>query len=374
MSFWSRRSRDAETQPSTQTERRRVAQNEPPEDAEFAQRVLDSLVFALRSWGQFPVSPSPEAEGGESGPSFESWAQQTARAIGAEPDEPAPNWDGLDRFVLEQRKGEQRSVSKTVGDLREALWAFVECFSRANTEDQSADERSGKQVARLREVVAGTDVVAIKREAILAAQSITASINARQHRQKTHVEKLSAKLAHVSAELVRAQRDSTTDPLTGVYNRAALDAHLKRLAEINVLLPMPPLLFVLDIDHFKWANDSYGHEVGDQLLRQLAARLRATCRDAEDFVARFGGDEFLIVVENAEPRAEISIAERVLFALREIEIATSGEPLRVSASIGSARCRPGDTPEEWFRRADQALYQAKHAGRDRHVSGDVKSS
>ncbi len=371
MSFWGRRGGDAEKR-SLPVAEPKAAGVEEPDD--IAQRAIESLVFALRSWGQFPVSASPDEKGAESSKQFENWARLAARVIEIDSDEPSPNWDGLDRFVLEHRKTEQRTVGRSVGDLREALWAFVECLGRSSSEDLTADQRSVHHIQRLREVVASSDVAAIKREAVLAAQFIHASIDARQHRQREFVEKLSAKLAHVSAELVNAQRQGTTDPLTGLYNRAALDAHLKRLTEINFLLATPALMFVLDIDHFKWVNDNHGHEVGDKLLRQLGARLRVTYRDAEDFIARFGGDEFVIVVEGAEVGAESAVADRVLFTMSEIEISTPGEPLRVSVSIGSARCRLGDSPEDWFRRADQALYQAKRAGRDRHVSADATTA
>jgi diguanylate cyclase (GGDEF)-like protein len=372
MSFWKRRSGDPQQERSPQERDDGPPRSEARSDSETWERGIESLVFALRSWAQFPVGERSGSENVEAGPQFESWAKAAAGAIGGDPGAPPPNWDGLDRFLLEHRKLEQRTVAKSIGDLREALWAFVECLGRSSSEDLAADGRSVTQIARLREVVASNDVAAIKREAILAAQSIHASIDARQQRQRSHIEKLSTKLEHLAAELVSAQRQGTTDPLTGVYNRAALDAHLKHLTEINFLVARPPVMLVIDIDHFKWANDTYGHEVGDQLLRQLGARLRATCREKQDFIARFGGDEFVIVVEGADPGTEVTVAERVLFTLSEIEIATSGEPLRVSASIGSARCRAGDTTEAWFRRADQALYQAKRAGRDRHVSADAK--
>jgi diguanylate cyclase (GGDEF)-like protein len=138
-------------------------------------------------------------------------------------------------------------------------------------------------------------------------------------------------------------------------------------------MPNPPLLMVIDIDHFKWVNDRFGHDVGDLAIRSVAARLGAACRRGEDFVARYGGDEFVAILDGVAPGTEAAQADRILFAIREIEIPTPKEPLRLSCSIGIARALGGESPPDWFRRADNALYRAKRLGRDRAAIGDATS-
>jgi diguanylate cyclase (GGDEF)-like protein len=133
-------------------------------------------------------------------------------------------------------------------------------------------------------------------------------------------------------------------------------------------MPTPPLLLVLDVDHFKWVNDRYGHDTGDLAIRSVAARLAASFRRGEDFVARFGGDEFVAILESIPPGSEAAQADRLLFSVREVEVATSEGPLRLSCSVGMARASAGETPQDWFKRADDALYQAKRLGRDRAVT------
>jgi diguanylate cyclase len=140
---------------------------------------------------------------------------------------------------------------------------------------------------------------------------------------------------------------------------------MQRMLQMCVLMPTPPLIAVMDIDHFKWANDKYGHAVGDKVLRMVAARLSATCRRGEDFVARYGGDELVAVLPGVTIGGEMGLADRILFAIREIEVPVDGAIVRVSCSLGMARAKPSDTVEEWFQRADNALYRAKRAGRDR---------
>jgi diguanylate cyclase (GGDEF)-like protein len=333
---------------------------------------LLSLVYALRTWGQYEVRAAVgpgegEGEDARAASSFEQWA----RRVFAFSEGEGVDFDALERFVLQHRSEEQRSIERSLRDLREALWSFAECFSVSLSEDAAADEKSRSSVDRLREAVVAGDVATIRREAVLTAQTVRSAISSRQLRQRSQVEQLAAKLEAVSSALVRAKQERERDPLTGLFNRAALDAHLKRMSDLSVFMANPPLLLVLDIDHFKWVNDRFGHDTGDLAIRSVASRLGATFRRGEDFLARYGGDEFVGVLDGIAAGTDMAQADRILFAIREIEIPTPKEPLRLSCSVGLARAKPGETPQDWFRRADEALYRAKRAGRDRAASAEA---
>jgi diguanylate cyclase (GGDEF)-like protein len=336
------------------------------------ERPLLSLVYALRTWGQYELRLGEAAERGEEEgarevPALEQWARRTLAFSEGE----RVDFDALDRYVLTHRSDEQRGVDRGLRDLREALWTFAECFSKSLNEDTSADQKSRGSVERLRQAVVTGDVGAIRREAVVTAQTISTVISSRQQRQRDQIERLAAKLEDVSSALVRAKRDGERDALTGLFNRAAFDGHLRRMADLAVFMPNPPLLMVLDVDHFKWVNDRFGHDIGDLALRSVAARLGATCRRGEDFLARFGGDEFVGVLDGVTLGTDAAQADRILFAIREIEIPTPKEPLRLSCSLGMARATAGEAPVDWFRRADEALYRAKRMGRDRAVIADA---
>jgi diguanylate cyclase (GGDEF)-like protein len=107
-------------------------------------------------------------------------------------------------------------------------------------------------------------------------------------------------------------------------------------------------------------------------VRRVSARLRATFREQDDFVARYGGDEFAVVVRDCNPGAEHGIADRVLFAVREMEVEAPEHPVRCSISVGIARLIAGESQSQWVRRADHALYEAKRAGRDRAMSAESR--
>ena len=361
--IWGRRSSDGAEEPALGSPAPAA-----PADAADPQRPREALAFTLRSWGQHALELGSQTMA-EIQERFEHWARNVLPGDGAET---VADYDGLERFVLEHRKQEQRFVDQRTGDLREALWAFVECFHRSLANDNRADARANTQLERLRSALDAGDTGVLRREAQSAMQLLQTSIDGRQQRYRKQVEVLSGKIARLSRDLVRAQLEASTDALTGLANRAAFDAHLGHITQIGPLLQTPPVLVLIDIDHFKWVNDKYGHPAGDEVVKRVAARLRATFRDQDDFVARFGGDEFAAVVRDASPGSEAGICDRALFAVRDMEVETPAGAVRCSISIGMARLAVGESPALWLRRADHALYEAKKDGRDRAVSAETR--
>jgi len=339
------------------------------EEADDPLRALETLAFALRTWGHFAIELAQQDGKDVAREEFDAWARQvlpSETGPAAETREFAPvDWDGLERFLLGQRKHEQRTVADGVANLREAIWAFVQCFHRSLRADSSYDARASEQLSRLRQAALGSDFAVLKREALSSESLLRGAIDAREARYRQQVEILSAKVARLARDLIRARQDAVTDPLTGLSNRAGIDAELQRLTEMGVLLSAPPLLIFLDIDHFKWVNDRYGHQVGDELLRRVAKRLSAAFRADDDFVGRLGGDEFAIALRGAQPGSDGMLADRALCAVGEVELETESGPVRISGSAGAARLVAGDTTSTWARRADAALYAAKRAGRAR---------
>ncbi len=125
---------------------------------------------------------------------------------------------------------------------------------------------------------------------------------------------------------------------------------------------------VLDLDHFKQVNDQHGHAVGDYILKMFAQILKAQ-RRASDFVARFGGEEFVIIFPNTNVAGAMNFLERLRKSVEEaLCIQVSDKELCVTVSIGVAQLNTEDTTESLFKRADNALYVAKEAGRNRVVS------
>lgn len=162
---------------------------------------------------------------------------------------------------------------------------------------------------------------------------------------------------------------AVTDDLTGLHNRRYLDTHIKVLFERSSLRKQPLSVCLVDIDRFKLVNDTYGHEAGDDVLREFAARIRATVRGA-DLACRYGGEEFVVVMPDTSQEMAGTVAERLreMVEKKPFRLQSGGE-LNVTASLGIATA--GDevaSPEQLLRQADRALYQAKTEGRNRVVS------
>lgn len=159
---------------------------------------------------------------------------------------------------------------------------------------------------------------------------------------------------------IRQRADAILDPLTGLLNRKALTDRFAELAEQAALTGEPIALAMCDVDEFKTVNDEHGHERGDAVLKELAYVIRRSLRSFE-LVYRLGGDELLIVLPGATAATARDLAEGVRQA---IEAARPGG-LDVTVSVGVASARGGVAFEALFRDADNALYRAKHDGRNR---------
>ncbi|WP_412972112.1 GGDEF domain-containing protein [Glaciecola sp. MF2-115] len=154
-----------------------------------------------------------------------------------------------------------------------------------------------------------------------------------------------------------------TDKLTGLYNREKLDQSLSDM--IGTLIPQdkPLTLLIIDIDHFKRINDVEGHLVGDNVLKQIAAKLQSKMREG-DLLARWGGEEFVAVLPYTPLDNAMELADRLRLFISEQSI----EGNNITISIGVTQCQASDSVEALFGRADKALYQAKVGGRDRVIS------
>ncbi len=160
---------------------------------------------------------------------------------------------------------------------------------------------------------------------------------------------------------------STTDPLTEIPNRRALDQRLEAEVARANRYGTPLALVMVDLDLFKDLNDRFGHQVGDAVLRSVAGVLESE-RRAGDIVARYGGEEFVAVLPHADETAAQAWAERVRARIAGSAVDAGGRLARVTASFGVAAARPDDeTRADLLEAADQALYEAKARGRDRVV-------
>ena len=176
-------------------------------------------------------------------------------------------------------------------------------------------------------------------------------------------------------DLLRSNLDQSleaavTDPLTGLHNRRYMTSQLDALVARAVRDGQPVSALLLDIDHFKKINDSFGHDAGDEVLREFAVRLASNVR-AVDLPCRHGGEEFVVVMPDTALADAERIAERIRMHVSGAPFRVSGgkEVISVTISIGVATTGgPDDTPDHLLKRADEALYEAKASGRNRVIA------
>ena len=182
-------------------------------------------------------------------------------------------------------------------------------------------------------------------------------------------EELNLALAQLSAANEQLALLSEEDKLTGAKNHHYFDAHFDEAWRNAERGGNAMSLLLIDIDHFKHINDRHGHLVGDQVLREVAAAVRAVLARSTDVLVRFGGEEFIVMLPHAEIDGAFEVAQRVKAHIEQVSMHSTGEQLSVRVSIGVASTRPapGAEPLQLIEQADAALYRAKQTGRNRIV-------
>jgi diguanylate cyclase (GGDEF)-like protein len=165
----------------------------------------------------------------------------------------------------------------------------------------------------------------------------------------------------------QAHLSALQDALTGLNNRAAFDASLAREVDLSQRQHSPLSLIILDIDHFKTVNDSYGHSAGDLALKTLAESLTHSLRRS-DIAFRYGGEEFSLILSNTDKEAAHVVAERIRTAITQLRCDDGTRSFGMTISLGVTELQQGENAASLFDRADQALYQAKHTGRNKTIT------
>jgi len=183
---------------------------------------------------------------------------------------------------------------------------------------------------------------------------------------QTYRHALETENATLGNSLLDAARAANRDPLTGLFNRRHIEAFARPLAELVRSGQEDVTLCMVDVDHFKQVNDRHGHPVGDEVLRAVGVLLDGRLRDG-DCLARVGGEEFMAVLRNCDVNRGRRVAESLRHNVAASQIGTAAGEVPITVSVGVAQWAEGEAFNELVERADRALYDAKHSGRDRVV-------
>lgn len=349
-----------------------------PSDVEFDQ-AADTIGAILRSIGERAFDTDCR-DGSTVRMLCEGWARHVlvlAPSPGAPKGEGRTTaqrreWVRVRRFAAEAVREQSDYAQRALESLREAVWAFIRTLSEAVAEERGEDTRVQEKLDRLRSAVDSANPEQLRQEVSSAVHTISHVLQERKRKRLTNMAELGRKLRALSRELEQAKREGAIDPLTRVLNRKSFDDFAERTTQLAGLFQTPACLLMVDLDHFKAVNDTYGHPVGDEVLRMVADSLTRCFLRKGDLVARYGGEEFAVILSETELRDAKTLAGRMCAAIGAAKLPRADVKVSVTCSVGVAEVAPGETPAEWVARADAALYAAKHGGRNRVVAAEAE--
>ena len=228
-------------------------------------------------------------------------------------------------------------------------------------------ERYGESLEAMSAEVSGTIDRKRVREILEALVVSTKDVSSTNRTLEARLKETRGEIASLRESLEAVRIETLTDPLTGIANRKHFEEMLVKTIDQSIVEQAPLSLIVIDIDHFKRFNDQYGHLTGDQVLRLVSMTMREQIK-TKATLARFGGEEFGIILPHTTLDAARAAAERVRVSVmgRELVKRSTGESLgKVTISLGVAALRRGDTSVSLLERADQCMFAAKRGGRNR---------
>jgi diguanylate cyclase len=290
--------------------------------------------------------------------------------------------------IKEHDLTEQEEIEDFLSNLTQQLTELSHQASGASEAHQEKtisrnklDQSVSKQMIDLQKSSAiATNLDPLKQLIISSLESITEQIAAHQQEEENHQTETQIQLIEMSARIQAMESESKDlkyklqlardkalrDPLTGLPNRLAYDERLATEFARWQRNQTPLTMIIWDIDHFKKINDNFGHKAGDKTLSIIARLLSDNCRKS-DFVARFGGEEFIMLLSETTKESGFILAEKIRKIVEKSGFNAGGEAVSITISCGITQFIDTDDFESFFERADQALYTAKNLGRNQCV-------
>jgi len=372
MGFFSRQKRGQNTAPGIPSERH------PETLMDSGDLALDTLANIVRAYGAngFDIE---DMEAAELTRRCDAWARHILTGTppplgGFEPDESETTrfvppsercWGGVQQFIRNHRRNEQSCILDSTKQLRDLITEIANGLRSAISDDVAKDDLLRCEMSALSDAVQGNSLQAIRAQFGKTMEIVSTMIRQREARYESQLHSMSQRVRSLRSDLAEVRSKVDLDALTQLHNRGAFDKVLARQIDISFLTGQPLALIMIDLDHFKQINDTHGHPGGDLVLTTTADAIVRVFTRRSDFVARYGGEEFAVIVVDVAPSDLKPLIGRLLQAIRNLRIDYRGATVSLTCSIGVSAYHPEDGSEDLLQRADQALYQAKQAGRDR---------
>lgn len=284
----------------------------------------------------------------------------------------APKPKTLDRVLFRFRQffsayriDETAYFQKTFEDFRTIIWDFVDQLAEDIGAEQKEDFEVQQSLNELKEAVESNSITVLKTQSRKFIDCYIEKQFKKDKRRSTRMKSIRKNLNKVKKQLGEASSAARMDHLTGAHNRKTFDEFCEQYAKLFAGSDQPVSLLLVDIDHFKRINDTYGHQVGDFVLKDLVKTMKGTFTRDSDMVARYGGEEFAVLLPDYQAQQAMQKAEELMAKVRAEAYVHEHHQIRFTVSIGIAQLTPGEDIASWVKRADMALYNSKNTGRNR---------
>ncbi|MGR3219871.1 MAG: GGDEF domain-containing protein [Candidatus Anammoxibacter sp.] len=268
---------------------------------------------------------------------------------------------------IKQRKA---SSDEKDTEFKSIISVLTEGITSINNENQEYNKGMLDHSAKLSEIGRIDNIKEIREGLKRGVDRIKDIVTGKIESDRKMLKTLSNEVSALKGNLKEAETQSSIDKLTGIYNRRAFDSHIKKLVDNAKIVWSPFAVMMIDIDNFKLVNDTHGHLIGDKVIVAVVSVTKAILRK-DDFLARFGGEEFVVVMDRSSLKDAIIRARAICTAVSKLQFVVDKEKpeekLKITVSIGVSSMQDDDTDLITIDRADKALYRAKRAGKNRAV-------
>lgn len=273
----------------------------------------------------------------------------------------------LRQFFSTYRIDEYAYLQKTFDDFKGIIWDFADQLGEDIRFEKDNETVIRSNLNQLREAVESNSIDTLRTKSREFIDFYVEFQSRKDERRSQRMNSIRKNLSNVKKQLTEATQTLKMDHLTGAANRRSFDEQAKRYAQMADISGSPLTMIMLDIDHFKKINDSYGHDIGDFVLKECVHLLKEVFQRNEDLVARLGGEEFCVVLPGFSLDHATRKAEEAMSRIRH-EVFVQGDlKIRFTVSMGIAQRAPDEPVTSWLKRADLALYEAKNSGRNKYV-------
>ncbi len=283
------------------------------------------------------------------------------------PQDPAGRraWNRVRRFFTDRRKAETRFVTERLHDYRGIVEDLVSGLRNVVQRDKQTEDTICERLELVQEAVDAGDLARIRDSVADTVRKVEETFAEQKREYEDRLAELNERMASLRQDLVDAREEMQRDSLTDAFNRGAFDQAIQRNVNMHHVLQQPITVLLIDIDHFKAVNDKFGHAAGDEALRKLGDCLARSFIRKSDFVARYGGDEFAVILPDTSATHAGKLIESFLRRAEAIRLNSGPDEALVTCSVGYTEVADDDTVEALLARTDEALYKAKSAGRNR---------